>query len=132
MPKRHWGNGLATGLIVGGGLVVLVFVFWYGPECNPDYPCNYPHQNEPQNGSIWYDTAAQWIAAITGVFVVLFTFWTVLLVRQALAADDAALDQAKLQTREAERATEAAIRTADIAGEMGRAQTMAYVGGVVA
>lgn len=114
MSKRHWGNEFAVGLVAGASLVVVVFVFWYGPACGPDYPCGYPRQNEPNNGSIWYDTMAQWVAAVTGLAVACFTFWTVLLVREALAADDAALHEAREQTK--------------IARSVGEAQTRAFVG----
>ncbi len=114
MPERHWGNEFAVGLVAGGTLVLVILVFWYGPTCSPDFPCGYPHQNEPNNGSIWYDTAAQWLAAFTGVTVAIFTFWTVLLVRKTLSADDAALHEAREQTK--------------IARSVGEAQTRAFVG----
>lgn len=110
MSDSHWRNGLAFGLIVGGGAVVLILVWWYGPTCQPNAPCSYPHESEPHNGSIWYDTAAQWLAAVTSLFVAIFTFITILLVRQALAADDAALDEAKMQTKIARAVGEAQVR----------------------
>lgn len=113
MSKRGWGGEFAVGLVAGGTLVLVVLVFWYGPTCSPYSPCSYPHQGESNNGSIWYDTAAQWVAAGTGVAVAFFTFWTVLLVRKALAADDAALNEARKQTR--------------LAKSIGEAQTRAYV-----
>jgi hypothetical protein len=92
-----------------------VLIWWYGPVCGQYSACSYPHGNEPPYDSFWYDTAAQWVAAGTGVAVAIFTFITILLVRQALAADNAALDQARLQTGHAQTAATAAERQARIA-----------------
>ena len=118
MFNRDWGNGLAAGLIVGGGLVFLVLVLWYGPICSPEYPCSYPHHKEPPYDTFWYDTAANWLGAITGLFVATFTFATILLVRQTLATDRAALHQAEAQTKIAREVGDAQISAAQLANEL--------------
>lgn len=41
MPKRDWGNGLAIGLIVGGGLTISLMVVVIGLNYCPGEPCNY-------------------------------------------------------------------------------------------
>ena len=127
MSKCYWGNGIAVGLVAGICLAALFFIVWYGVECSPNHPCDYGQYGDGQEKSIWYDTIAQWLAATTGVAVAGFTFWTIILVRKALTADDAALDEARKQTSFAEKAVAEARRQADLAEEAYRKSERPYL-----
>lgn len=88
MKIDKWCTGFGSGLAVGAGLLVLGFVFWYGPTCNPDFPCALVRDQAKGSAFvwIWQDTAAQWVAAAASALTTAFTFLTVLLVKGTLSA----------------------------------------------
>ena len=55
MSKRDWGNGIAVGLIAGGGLAIVLMVWIIGLNYCPGEPCNYHRSPNTNPGQYEYN-----------------------------------------------------------------------------
>ena len=110
MFKRDWGNGLASGIILGGGTTAVLFLFGQAiydlAKCNHDGQCDrYAAQYEGEDlPSTWWwfwdgsivsasDTLAQWIMAFFTIAVVLLV-WRTLVATQVIAGETTRIGEA--------------------------------------
>jgi len=140
MPKRHWGNGFASGLIVGIGLAILAGIYFspieYASQSvgqvgytqgNAD---STKEQDHGESEGIWWrwngplisssDTLAQWIVAALTFGAIIVTGVGVYYVRRTLI-------QADETNKAAVSAAVAANNANAIAEKMGQAQVRAYL-----